>query len=453
MPIRPTIDRARPTARPQPRIHPRVIQAAIGAGTALVILAWWQDTLGIAGLGDWLTNAGRLTGLLAGYVIVVQLLLMARVPLLEHSVGADQLARWHAFGGRYTVSLATAHTLLIIWGYSVTAHRGVVGQSADLLLSYPDVMMATVAFGLLLMVGWVSANAVRRRLAYETWYYLHFYTYLAVALAFSHQFATGADFATNLRNRVLWSMLYGGTGLLLLWYRFVRPVRAMLRHRLRVVSVQPEGENVVSLTLAGHHLEELRAEAGQFFRWRFLTRDHWWQSHPYSLSAPPQPNRLRITIKNLGDHSGALQRLRPGTPVLAAGPYGAFTASRRRRRRVLLLAGGVGITPLRALLETMPANRGDLTLVYRVNEPGEFLFHEELDDIASRRGARVHYVAGPPAGPHDPFVEDRLERLVPELAAHSVFVCGPPGFAVAAIAAARRGGVPAGHICDEQFAF
>jgi predicted ferric reductase len=434
-------------------MDPRVLLGAISAGGLLVLMMWWSDTLAVHGFGDWLTNAGRLTGLLAGYVIVVELLLMARVPAIEHGVGADRLARWHSFGGRYIVSLASAHTLLIIWGYAVTGHENVARQTSDLLLSYPDVLMATVAWGLLLMIGWISARRIRPKMAYETWFHLHFYTYLAVALAFSHQFATGADFVSSLRNRAFWTLLYAGVGGLLLWYRFITPVRLLRRHHLRVQHVRQEAPGVVSITFAGRHLDELGAEPGQFFRWRFLSRDHWWQSHPYSLSAPPHADRLRITVKDLGDHSRDLQRIPLGTPVLASGPYGAFTAHRRRQRKALLLAGGVGITPLRALLETMPAARGDLTLVYRTNTADEILFRHELDTIAARRGAHVLYLTGQPGSDRDPFIGTRLRQIVPGLTAHDVFVCGPPGFTTAAVAAAQRAGVRRSAIHDEQLAF
>ncbi len=189
------------------------------------------------------------------------------------------------------------------------------------------------------MTAIVSARAVRHRMRYETWYYLHFYTYLAVALAFSHQFADGAEFMTNTAARVAWSALYVGVGSAIAWFRFVTPVRQALRHRLRVTEVRPEAPDVVSVVIGGRHLAELRAESGQFFRWRFLTRDLWWTSSPYSLSEPPRPDRLRITVKAAGDHSDALRRLRPGTRVVAEGPYGALTGARRRRRKVLLIAG------------------------------------------------------------------------------------------------------------------
>src|SRR3954454_4007626 len=174
-----------PRTVPPVRVRGNALLAGIGLGAVAVIALWWHNTTSISGFGDWLTTAGRVTGLLAGYAVVVLLLLMARVPAIDRGVGSDRLARWHAMGGRYTVSLASAHALLIIWGYAVTAHTNVVSQTKSLILSYPDVLMATVAFGLFIAVGVVSARAVRARMSYETWHYLHFYTYLAIALGFS----------------------------------------------------------------------------------------------------------------------------------------------------------------------------------------------------------------------------------------------------------------------------
>src|SRR4051812_2863126 len=193
VPVRP----ATPSYEPPLRAHPGAVLAVIAVGAAACVALWWQNTPSVHGLGEWLTNAGRITGLLAGYAVVVLIALMARLPPLERGVGADRLARWHSTGGRYTVSLVVAHATLISWGYAVTAHSDVVTQTRALLLSYPDVLAATVAGFLLVGVGISSARAARRRLRYETWYYLHLYTYLAVALAFSHQFATGAEFKTH----------------------------------------------------------------------------------------------------------------------------------------------------------------------------------------------------------------------------------------------------------------
>jgi predicted ferric reductase len=435
-------------------LAPWAALALIGAGAGAVLLLWLQDTAYVSGFGGWLTNAGRITGLLAGYAIVVLLALMARVPALERGLGADRLARWHAMGGRYTVSLAVAHTLLIIWGYAVTARANVVGETRSLLLTYPDVMMATVAVFLLLGVGIASARAARKKLNYETWHFIHLYTYLAIALAFSHQFSTGADFVSNARARWLWSALYVVVAVLLLWYRLITPIRAAFRHRLRVVEVRRENADVVTVFIGGRYLHELGTEAGQFFRWRFLTRDLWWAANPYSLSAAPRPTMLRVTVKVAGSHSAALLALSPGTRVFAEGPYGAFTAARRTRRKILLLAGGVGITPLRALFETLPAAPGDITMIYRANSAEDLVLRTELDWIAGERGCAVHYLLGPPKrGNRDHLSAERLRKLVPDLRERDVFLCGPEPMMLAARAGLKAAGVPRRHIHHESFTF
>jgi ferredoxin-NADP reductase len=315
--------------------------------------------------------------------------------------------------------------------------------------------MGTVAVLLFVVVGVTSARAARRRLSYETWHFVHLYTYLAIALAFSHQFATGADFVDNGAARVLWSVLYIAVGAALLWYRVVTPLVGLSRNRLRVLEVRHESHDVVSVYLTGLRLHELGAVPGQFFRWRFLTRDLWWAANPYSLSAAPGPGLLRITVKITGKHSAALAALRPGTAVLAEGPYGSFTAARRRRRRkVLLIGAGAGITPLRALFESLPGDPGDVTLVYRASTVDDLVLRTEIDDIAAARGARVHYVVGSrDESRHNLLSAERLGRLVPDLRHHDVFVCGPDALAVAVRAELRRAGVPAGNIHQESFTF
>ena len=434
--------------------RPGAVLAVIGTGAAATVWLWWHGTPSLHGFGDWLTNAGRITGLEAGYSLAVLIALMARIPALERGVGADRLARWHSTGGRYTVGLVVAHALLITWGYALTAHTTVTHQAWTLLDSYPDVLLATAGGLLLVLTGIVSARAVRPKMRYETWYYLHFYTYLAAALAFSHQFADGAEFMTNTAARVAWSALYIGVAAAVVWYRFVTPVRQALRHRLRVADVTPEAPDVVSILISGRHLEELRAESGQFFRWRFLARGLWWTSTPYSLSAPPRRDRLRITVKATGDHSGALTGLRPGTRIFAEGPYGALTGAARRHRKVLLIAGGVGITPLRALLESLPAAAGDLTLIYRVSSMRDAVFRRELEQLAESRQAKVWFVAGTRAElDGNPLSGGELTRRVPGLIDHDVYLCGPPGLTAAVRRELLDAGVRRRQIHRESFEF
>jgi predicted ferric reductase len=430
--------------------------AAIAAGVGPILAVWWQGTMSgsLDSAGGALTGAGRVCGLLAAYLLLVLVALMARIPLLEHRVGSDVLTRVHRALGEYTVSLALCHALLIILGYALTAHTNPVSETAALELDYPDVLMATVALGLLLWVGVVSARAVRPKLAYESWYFIHLYVYLAMALAFSHEFADGSEFSASARNRMLWVTAHVAVAALLVCYRVVVPIARSLRHDVRVRAVVPEAAGVVSVHLTGRNLRRLRIEPGQFLRWRFLDRAHWWQSHPYSISAAPTNQSLRITVKDLGDASGSLRRLRPGTKVWFEGPYGAFTARRLdpgAGGKVLMIAGGAGITPLRALFESLPGGGGSAILLYRASTPADLPLYRELAEIAGRRGFGLFPLVGPREAGPDPFSAAELRRMVPDLAERDVYLCGPPGLVHAAKRGLRRAKVRAGRIHIESF--
>jgi len=441
----------RPPLRLPRRTLALLLLGGLGAGAAAVVWLWWRDTPAgaLGGLGAELTAAGRVTGLLGGYLLLVQVALMARIPWLERRIGSDWLAATHRAFGEYLVCILVAHAALIVAGYAARGHVGLVPETVRVVLEEPDVLMATAGLALLIGVGVLSARAVRRRLAYETWYYLHLYAYLAVLLAFAHQLAVGAQFTGNRAARVAWTGAHLAVAACLLVFRVVGPLRLGLRHRLRVAAVRREAAGVVSVYITGRDLASLRAEAGQFFRWRFLTAGRWWQAHPFSLSTAPNGRFLRLTVRAAGDHSRGLGRLRPGVRVLAEGPYGAFTATLRRRRRVLLLAGGVGVAPLRALLETLPAGPGEVDLIYRASTPQDVVFPHELDGIARARGAAVHYMLGPRGG-HQ-LAAGRLRSLVPDVRWRDVFVCGPPGMVEMARRELRRAGVPRRHIHAERF--
>jgi ferredoxin-NADP reductase/DMSO/TMAO reductase YedYZ heme-binding membrane subunit len=431
-----------------------VVLCVIGLGVAAIVALWWKDTPPTGNLGDLLTAAGDILGLLASYGFVVLVALMARLPPLEHGIGADRLTRWHAMGGRYVITLVSGHVVLIVWGYAVAAHESVTSESITLLTSYPDVLMATVAWFLLLGVAVFSARAARRRLSYETWYYAHLYTYLAIALAFSHQFANGPSFTDSFTTRLVWSAMYATVAALIVWYRVLTPLWMAARHRFTVVKVRPEAPGIVSVYITGRDLNRLGAEPGQFFRWRFLTRQLAWQSHPYSLSAMARPDLMRITVKDRGDHSNSMAGLRPGTRVIAEGPYGAFTPS-LSGRRILLIAGGVGITPIRAMFAALSTRMPHaITLVYRASHPRDVVFSRELDAIAADQGASVHYVIGSRARlGYDPLAARQLQHLIPGLHRYEAYVCGPAGMTETAIASLRDAGMPPRRIHHESFDF
>jgi predicted ferric reductase len=309
--------------------------------------------------------------------------------------------------------------------------------------------------GLLIVVVVTSLVIVRRRLPYEVWHAVHLMTYAAMALAFAHQLSNGSEFSADPLAKDYWRVLYLVTLGAIVAFRLLVPLGQTLWHGMRIEAVVPEGDGVVSLHISGRRLDRLGARSGQFFLWRFLTGDGWWQAHPFSLSAPPARDRLRVTVKSLGDYTARAALLRPGTRVIAEGPFGTLTEAVRTRRRVLLVAGGVGITPLRALFEDLPAAPGELTLVYRAIDAPDVVFRAELDALAARRGAAVHYVLGDHRDPRNQALlgPTHLRGLVPDVRGRDVYVCGPPAMTALAEASLRQLRVPRRHIHVERFAW
>jgi predicted ferric reductase len=410
--------------------RPVVAYALVAINAGLILGFWWLSS-GFEitrTASDAFNGLGRVTGLLGTYLVLVQLLLMARIPWLEHALGFERMAVLHKWNGYLAISLLLAHGIFQTLGYQLGDGKDVFGQLADFVNSYTGLLAAIVSLGLFVAVVVVSITIARRRLAYETWYFIHLYTYLAVALAFSHQLATGVDFAGNPAFVYYWELLYLVVGGLLVLYRVIGPLAAYQRHRFRVQSVEREARGVFSIYISGRDLGAFEIEAGQFAFWRFLDRKRWWQSHPFSLSAMPDGRRLRITVKNIGDFSGAIHDLNPGTPVLLEGPFGKFI-ERPAGSKVLLIAGGIGITPIRPLAEEMAGDGFDVQLLYRAHDEGGLVFKKELDGLAARQGVRVAYLLterGSRRVDRDAwFRPESLARLVPDLVERAVYVCGP----------------------------
>ena len=452
-----------PTARPRPVPLPRTW--SIGAieivtvlsANGVLILAMWIRHGGLeqlSTLGGQLTAIGQVTALFGTYLALIQLVLMSRSPWLDQVFGMDGLAVAHRWLGFATVWLLLGHGIFTTFGYALGDRTNVIAEFWTLITTYPYVLMALVSGGLFAAVAISSVRAARRRLSYETWYGIHLYAYLAIALGFLHQLFVGTDFIHDPIAVGYWVALYAVTVALILVFRIGQPIWLSVRHRVRVSHVVTEAPGVISIYMTGRDLDRLAVRSGQYFVWRFLTRDGWWRAHPFSISSAPNGTWLRITIKELGDWSKALQGVSIGTRVFIEGPYGVLTGARRTRHKVLLVAGGIGITPLRALLEALPAKRGDLTLLYRVRDARDIVFRDELDTLARERGAQVHYLIGRRAGaPADPLGAASLERLVPDVRDRDVYLCGPVPMMRKVEDSLRRLGLPARQIHAERFAY
>ena len=249
-----------------------VVVASLWLGLLLVSY-WWVADSGVQDLGGWvtgLTSVGRLTGLLASALLLAQVVLMARVPALEHACGQDRLAYLHRLVGFTSFNLMLAHIVMIAWGYAAGQLGRTPATLWELTVDYPGVLLAVAGSACLVMVVLTSVRAARRRLRYESWHLLHLYAYLGVGLALPHQLWAGQEFTDSPAKTVFWWTAWAAAAFSVLVWRVAQPVWLNLRHRLRVTAVVGEGEGIWSVCLTGRRLESLPVEAGQFFSWRFL---------------------------------------------------------------------------------------------------------------------------------------------------------------------------------------
>ena len=431
----------------------------------LVVVALWVAGGGVQGLGSLagaLTSTGRLTGLVASALLLIQVFLMARVPWIEQAWGQDELARVHRLVGFTSFTLLMAHIVLITLGYAAASTAGLWGTIVDLVLNYPGMLLAVAGTAALVMVVVTSVKKARRRMRYESWHLIHLYAYLGAGLALPHQLWTGADFLSSTPATVFWWSLYAGCAGSVLLFRVGLPAWRSLVSPIRVQEVRRDAAGVTTVTVGGPGVRHVPVSAGQFFQWRFLDGAGWSRANPYSISAAPDGRTLRITAAHVGEGSARLAALAPGTRVLLEGPYGRLHAGVRTRRKVLLMGSGIGITPLRSLLEELDQAPGDVTVIHRVRSLQDAVLRSELESLAAQRGARFLLVEGrrvehreswlPAQAAHLGDVEALLQ-VVPDLSEHDVYVCGSDGWMTAVRQTALDAGVPAGAIHLERFAY
>jgi len=434
---------------------------AVGVGTMLVTTSIAYRSLAELSLFLRSPLTPRLqealvTGLWSVNLMLLQVVLLARLPWLERAWGRDVLTRRHRLLGYWSFWLMLLHVLLFVV-QRVAREPDRVGDALwRLFVTERWMLIASIGTALIIVVVVTSIVVVRRLVRYETWHLIHLWAYVGMGLALPHQLVSG-DFARGWVEVYWWTLSLAALALVM-WFRVVEPARWTLRAGLRVDRVHEEQPGVVSVEMTGRRLDALGARPGQFLVWRFLGGRAGLRGHPYSLSAAPTDDRFRVTVTTGGDGGRHAATLRPGARVAIEGPYGALADLPRRHPRLLLVAAGVGITPFRALVEGGGFAPGEVTLLYRVADSERVLFGTELAALAERHAITVEILAGPRRAPTSWLPEgavgtgaEVLLGLVPDLLERDVLVCGPADWADWFRLTARAAGVADRDLRTEEF--
>jgi predicted ferric reductase len=419
----------------------------------LVIFSFWfqgSSMLFTFDVGSVALALGRIFGLTAVYLVLVQLLLIGRVSFVEQTFGHDKLARIHHKVGKFIICFLGLHVSLILLSYALVSSQTIFSQLVVFLTSGNDLLKAFIAFNLFLLIAVTSIWMKKLRLPYEAWFFIHLMVYVAILFAFGHQMALGGDFVND-TFVLYWYALYASVLFLFFIFRFGRIFYYFFLNKFTVVKVVPENDDVTSIYIAGDKVNSFPVKPGQFMIFRFLDKSRFWQAHPFSLSQVVKDNLIRISVKNSGDFTSSLHNVMPGTRVLVDGPLGIFISKVAIKDKFLFIAGGIGITPIRSMMEELSGQGKDMILIYSNKTKRDIVFNQEL----SKFGAKIYHFLTEEKAAGD-YIQGRIDKenigkLVPDIVDREIYLCGPKEFMAAITLFLVQLNVPEEQIHFEKF--
>ncbi|HVN26212.1 MAG TPA: ferredoxin reductase family protein [Candidatus Paceibacterota bacterium] len=404
------------------------------------------------GYGDWEIAVGRLAGLLGEFFLLVELVLIGRIRPLEHLYGFDRLNRFHRWIGYSILSLLLAHPIFLTIGNAISGQAGLISTFITLLATRANVIYAFAAVLIFIYIVFLTVVA-RKRVRYETWYFTHLLTYVAIGLAIPHQLGT-ADLIDGFNLNYWYVLNFGVFAFVLLW-RWLRPLARFAYHRFTVAKVVPESPDTTSIYITGKHMSRFKFQSGQYANINILARGMWY-THPFSFSCENNGQYVRFTIKNSGDYTSRIKDVKEGTHVIIDGPLGLFVEERAQREKLFFVAGGIGVTPLMSMLQPHARDKKDIVLVYAVRTVNDLVFRSEIEAIQQLNpNIKVIYILGTaqPGYESGRFDKEKTVRLVPDFFDREVFLCGPPPMMMAVVANLKEIGFAEKYLHYEKFSF
>jgi len=413
-----------------------------------VAALFFLSSADFASAGAILNALGRLTGIWGMALLLMAAALCCRVPGFDRPFGGlTKLWQLHHQLGAVAFLLLLAHPILLAFAAAQVSLGAAVGT---LFSTQAAIVWGWVAL-LALMVFMAPSFAFFGPVEYQRWKWLHRLSAVTVVFALVHTLMLSRSLPG------IWAWLIWGAIAVLtlsaLSYRWVFS-RWRGRQRYRIVKVEHPANNVVELSLQPLS-SLLRYEAGQFV---YLTpydpglTAGRAEEHPYTISSAPDEPVLRITIKDLGDASRALQSVTLDSEVAIEGPYGRFFPGENEPpRKELWIAGGIGITPFVGRLRHC-VNRArslDAHLIDCVQDESRLLFAEELKALIaalprSRLSQHLFYRQGP-------LDLGYIRSVCPDFIERRVYVCGPVPLIDSVRSQLLAAGMERQYIVTEEF--
>ncbi len=425
-----------------------VFYVSFVAVLAIIMVSWWQGSgVQLTSSTDRLVAIARLFGLLASFCILLQILLMSRIPLFERNFSLEETINLHRLNGYALLFMIVGHVVFMTFGYRTGASTSLWQQFVLLNTGFEDVYKATIGTVIFFCATFLTLRLVRKHLTYELWYLTHLTVYFAILLTFMHQVNSGGDFIKHTWFKYFWYALFAVVFGLLAYFRFAKMFIHAWQYDFKVQSIVCEAEGIYSIYIDGRNARHFQFIPGQYASWRFMTGYLWLEAHPFSFSQSPGHKLLRITAKISGDFSNKISQIKPGTRVLLDGPRGAFTSHLAKNKSVTLIAGGIGVAPFMSKIPGLLELGKKVTLLYSVRDPQTLAFRSELKELQTQ-GLNLQT-----------FVTSRGSRITTDILTSTiskqttVFICGPDAMTKSLPIELKQHGLPKDNIITERFGF
>lgn len=406
---------------------------------------------------SFLTSLGIAAGFIGFSLMALEFSLISRIESAAEPFGEDSLQLFHNIMGVTALGFILAHpTLLIISEYPANCWLNPFSACAN-------TATITAFLSVFVLILLIVTSLFRKRLGikYELWYVIHgLFALFVVFAALVHIFTLGR-FTSAPIMKAVW-ILYAALVLTLLsWHKIYSPLRNW-RRKWKVVENKAErgGAHTLALEPLGHKGFEFMP--GQFAWLKTGRTPFGIGQHPISISSSsedPPDGRVAFTIKDLGDWSGKdVPAIETGDTIWVDGPHGVFSIDRLQAMGYILVAGGVGITPLYSICQTM-ADREDIrpvVMFYGGRDLDSLTFREELEALKNRMNLEIIHVL---SAPGDDWTGERgyvnaelMMRYLPkQYHRFNFLICGPKPLMDAMDEALPDLGVPRESVLTERF--
>lgn len=379
------------------------MKTLLAALVALVALAWGLDVSSVVAPAGahplWLARQEGLylSGLLSIAMMSLTMFLATRPAWLEAPLGGmDRVYRTHKWAGILAVSFAAMHWLIEMSDDILKAMIGRTGRLPkekftgllEVLRDLSKDMGEWAIYALLVML----VITLWKKFPYRSWRILHRAMPVLYLMLAMH--------AALLAPTAYWSQPVGAMLAVLLVAGVYGAIRSLLNGigrareaKGQIIAVEHPAGDVTTVRCRldqGWHGHR----PGQF---AFVTFDDKEGAHPFTIASADQGDRtISFQIKALGDYTRKLgERVQAGQPVRVEGPYGRFDLARcNRRARQIWIAGGIGVTPFLAWLESLQGKPDQVSaadLHYCTRDRDTDAFVPRLETLcAALPGIRLH---------------------------------------------------------------